>query len=202
MTGSTGSRIVSNDVYNNVIAGIDVEADSTGTSMANNIIVDNGLTLSSSKGNIYVDATSLTGTTLDYDMVFLHSAPPTQSTDHVGQREIHVACRLSWSPPAWRRTASKAIRCGSAATGNFHLQARSPAIDSANTAASGEPTADISGRSRLSTTGVRTSFHRAHDGYFRFNSGFRAIAVLLWWLPMRNWWKPSKGRCKKCWHRC
>ena len=57
-------------------AGINVEGSSTGATIANNISVDNGNSNTSfgQHGNIRVDATSITGTTLDYDLVFLHSS--------------------------------------------------------------------------------------------------------------------------------
>ncbi len=68
---STGNIIVGNTVYYNVTAGINVEGYSTGTIIANNISVDNGLTSTRTRSNIRVDENSINGTSLDYDLVFL-----------------------------------------------------------------------------------------------------------------------------------
>ncbi len=67
----------------NVTAGINLEgtrAGSGGATIANNIMVDNGLllqvgggTASGQAGNMRVDAHSLSGTTLDYNLFYLNS---------------------------------------------------------------------------------------------------------------------------------
>jgi len=71
---SRNTLIVSNTVVGNMTAGINVEGDSIDTTLANNISVDNALTNTfGQKGNICVDMTSVSGTTVDYDIVFLGS---------------------------------------------------------------------------------------------------------------------------------
>src|SRR5207253_1381695 len=56
---STSTTIVSNTVYLNTTAGINVEATSTGATIRNNISMDNALSNSfGQKGNIRVDANS------------------------------------------------------------------------------------------------------------------------------------------------
>src|SRR6266498_1840733 len=69
--GSTGQRIISNTVYDNVAAGINVEGSSTGATIENNIAVDNGINSPRTNGNIRVDSTSTTGTTVNFNLVFL-----------------------------------------------------------------------------------------------------------------------------------
>ena len=77
--------IVGNTVHGNVTAGINLEGlpgqGSGGATLANNILVDNGLlngAPSAMPGNIRVDSRSITGTTLNYDMVYLTSGTGVQ----------------------------------------------------------------------------------------------------------------------------
>ncbi len=61
---------MSNTVYDNVTAGINVEGSSTGTILANNISVDNGLPTSPrTKGDIRMTSTAAPGTSIDYDQI-------------------------------------------------------------------------------------------------------------------------------------
>ena len=65
----------------------------------------------------------------------------------------YTRSRRSGPRPDRRRTASRPIRSGRAPSGgDFHLTAGSPAIDSANSGASGQPTADADGNPARSTT--------------------------------------------------
>jgi parallel beta-helix repeat protein len=142
--GSTNQRIISNTVYDNVAAGINVEGSSTGATVMNNISVDNGIDSPRTHSNIRVDATSTTGTTVDYNLVFL-STPDTMyvwgktsysslSAFQVTGQEAHgVQANPSW------------VAAGS----NFHLRSGSRAIDSANSGASGETSTDLEGSGRV-----------------------------------------------------
>ena len=59
VSGATDSTIVSNTVYGNMTAGINVEGTSTGTTLANNISVNNGLPSSPrTKGDIRVTSSA------------------------------------------------------------------------------------------------------------------------------------------------
>src|SRR6266508_1395385 len=133
--GSTNQRIISNTVYDNVAAGINVEGSSTGATIENNIAVDNGINSPRTSGNIRVDSTSTTGTTVNYNLVFL-SVPDVMyqwgSDKYDSLQAFRAATGMEshgdQDDPSWV----------SAASGDFHLLAGSPAIDSADSAVSGE----------------------------------------------------------------
>jgi len=151
MNGSPGQRIVSNSVYKNVTAGINVEGNSTGATLANNISVDNGLNSSTTKSNIRVDSSAMAGTTLDYDVVFLHSP----------------GVMITWGSTSYTSLAAFVSATGresngtqadplweAADAGDFHLVAGSPAIDSANSGVSGESDLDADGNPRFDDPGT------------------------------------------------
>jgi parallel beta-helix repeat protein len=72
VSGAPDNIIVSNTIYDNRTAGINVEGTSTGTRLANNISVNNGLRVSSrTKGDIRVTSTATSGTTIDYDQIYM-----------------------------------------------------------------------------------------------------------------------------------
>ena len=66
-----GTRIIGNTVFNNATAGINVEGNSSGATLANNISMDNAVGSSTTLGNIRVDGRSAPDTTLDYNIYFL-----------------------------------------------------------------------------------------------------------------------------------
>jgi len=148
---STDVVVVANTVYNNVTAGINFEG-STGTpassrgTVRNNITVDNGLQSTTTRGNIRVDAKSLSGTTLDYDLMNLSSTGTmiTWGTtaysslaafrNAIGQEQQGIQDDPRWVAP------------GSA---DFHLRSGSLAIDSADSGAPGQPATDFDGVARV-----------------------------------------------------
>ena len=133
---STGQRLIANSVYKNVTAGINVEGSSTGATIANNISVDNGIASPRTRSNIRVDSASTSGTTMDYDLVYLSSPDVMLIWNSVnytslaafksatGQETHGIQADPKWASPG---------------AGDFHLTAGSPAIDSANSGASGQP---------------------------------------------------------------
>jgi parallel beta-helix repeat protein len=148
---SPNQIIVSNTVYGNTTSGINVEGTagttaSQGATLQNNIAVDNGLHSFGTKGNIRVDANSTLGTTIDYDLVNLSSTGTmftwgnTQYTSlwalqaATGQEAHGLQGDPLWASPG---------------TGNFQLQEGSPGIDSANSAAPGQPATDAGGAPRV-----------------------------------------------------
>jgi len=145
-SNARGATIVANTVYKNVTAGINVEGKSTGATLRNNISVDNGMNSPRSHGNIRVDSNSISGTTLDYDLVYL-SAPDILliwgSTSYTSLAAFQKASGQEThainADPKWR----------AAAQGDFHLMAGSPAIDSADSGAKNQPPVDIDGRARV-----------------------------------------------------
>jgi parallel beta-helix repeat protein len=146
MNGSPGQQVVSNSVYKNVTAGINVEGTSSGTTLVNNISVDNGINSPATKGNIRVDSTSIPGTTLDYDEVFLHS----------------TSVMIVWGSTSYSSLAAFVAATGqeshgiqadprweAADAGDLRLMASSPAIDSANSGVSDESDLDADGNPRV-----------------------------------------------------
>jgi parallel beta-helix repeat protein len=144
--GSRETRVLANTIYGNVTAGINVEGGSTGATVANNISVQNGVDSPRTASNIRVDAASVPGTSVDYDLVHLDG----------GGKLL-----LIWNSASYRSLTEFQLRTGQElhgvdvdprwkdrAAGNFHLAARSPAIDSATSAVRRQPRADINGTRR------------------------------------------------------
>ena len=143
---AVGQRIISNSVYRNVTAGINVEGGSTGTLVTNNISVDNAINGPRTRGNLRVDSASMIGTSVNYDVLFTN-APDILvvwgSTTYTslasfrsatGQEATGIQANPDWSSPG---------------TGDFHLTEGSPAIDSANSGASGQQGEDADGAPRV-----------------------------------------------------
>jgi len=142
---STGQRIISNTVYGNVTAGINVEGSSTGATVANNISVDNGVNSPRTKSNIRVDATSTSGTTVNWNLVYLSVSGQVMYVWGSKSYATLAALQSATGQESRGRQANPSF----VATGsNFHLKAGSPAIDAANSAASGETTTDLAGTTR------------------------------------------------------
>jgi parallel beta-helix repeat protein len=70
---SPGLRIVRNTTYQNVTAGINVEGNSTDTTIRRNVSIDNAIGGPRNPSNIRIETGSTEGTTLDEDHVFLSS---------------------------------------------------------------------------------------------------------------------------------
>lgn len=168
VSSSPTQRIIGNTVYNNVAAGINVEGSSTGVTVMNNIAVDNGIGSPRTHGNIRVDKTSTTGTTLDYNIYHLTA----------------VDTMVIWGSTSYKTLAAMRTASGQEAHGiqgdplwmnpgggDFHLASGSPAIDSANSGASGQTVIDVEGLPRVDDpvtpdtgAGVRTYDDRgAHE---------------------------------------
>jgi parallel beta-helix repeat protein len=147
----TGQRIIANTAYKNVTAGINVEGNSTGATLANNISVDNGIKSPRTHSDIRIEAGSTAGTTMDYDLVYL-TVPDT----------VLIWNSTSYSSLAAFRSASGQEAHGiqadprwvSPSAGDFHLTAGSPAIDSADSGANGQPTVDTEGNARVDDPGT------------------------------------------------
>ncbi len=153
---STGQRLIANTVYKNLTAGINVEGSSTGATIANNVSVDNGIASPRTHSNIRVDSASTSGTTMDYDVVYLSTPDVMLIWNSVNYTSL-TAFKSATGQETHGTQASP--RFQNAAGGDFHLTAGSPAIDSANSGASGQPSVDAEGNPRLddpatSNTGV------------------------------------------------
>jgi parallel beta-helix repeat protein len=181
---STGQTIISNSVYKNVTAGINVEGTSPGATIYDNISVDNGIASPRTHSDIRVEKGSTTGTTVDWNLVYL-STPDT----------LLIWNSVSYSTLSAYQAASGQMANGivadpkwlDAANGDFHLTAGSPAIDSANSAIAGEPATDVEGNARVDDahtpntgTGPRTYDDR---GAYEFQPPDYAPAAALQITP-------------------
>jgi parallel beta-helix repeat protein len=152
--GATNQMIVGNTVFKNVTAGINLEGGSTGGTVQNNISVDNGIGSPRTKGNIRVDSNSISGTTVDHDLVQISSSG-----------YMFVWGTTSYNTLSAFRTATGQEQHGiqasplfvSPASDDFRLGSTSPAIDSANSGAPGEQMFDLAGAPRVdSPTTINT----------------------------------------------
>jgi parallel beta-helix repeat protein len=144
---SPGARIIGNSVFDNVTAGINVEGNSTGATIFNNISVDNGINSPRTRSNIRVSTSSTPGTTMDYNVVYLSTSGDmyhwngsyykSLSALHAAAPDVEV--HAIQADPAWVAPAS----------GDFHLKAGSPGIDSADSGVSGAPAVDAEGNARV-----------------------------------------------------
>ncbi len=163
---------IGNTVVGNVTTGINLEggSGSGGGTLINNITVDNGLlqqvgggTSPGNPGNIRVDAQSIAGTTLDYNMVFLNSGTvqfvwgTTSYTSlaafqaDVPTQEVHglQADPLLAIPAPIAQRPAEAPWNIAINLGDYHITGGSPAIDSANSNAPGEAALDLDGLARV-----------------------------------------------------
>jgi parallel beta-helix repeat protein len=141
-----GQRIIGNTVYRNVTAGINLEGSSSGGTVVNNISVDNGIGSPRTKSNIRVDANSIPGARVDSNLVHLTQPSPMYTwgtTSYTSLSAFQAATGQEphglQAAPSWR----------SAGAGDFHLNAGSPAIDSADSGVSGQSPTDADGNGRV-----------------------------------------------------
>ena len=142
----SGERIVANSVYKNVTAGINVEGTSPGAMLANNISVDNGIKSPRQHSNIRIEAGSTAGTTIDYDLVYLSVADTMIIWDSVAYTSLS-SLQAATGQEAHGLQADPLF--ANADGGDLHLMAGSPAIDSADSGAIGQPSEDIDGNPRV-----------------------------------------------------
>jgi parallel beta-helix repeat protein len=156
-SGGPDNTVVANTVYNNVTAGINVEEASTGTTLANNISVNNGLPTSHrTKGEIRVTTSATRGTTIDYDLIYMTNTTATaitwDSVTFTSLAALHarypkVEAHGLQARPDWVRPGS----------GDFQLKGNSPAIDSASSSAPGQLLYDQEGTRRRDDPHVRNT---------------------------------------------
>ena len=169
---STGTRLIGNTVYDNVTAGINAEGGSTGVTFANNISVDNGIASPRTHGNLRVDSASDSGSSINDDLVYLSTPDIMVIWDGVGYSSLAALraatgqeARGIQADPRWRNRGA----------GDFHLLTGSPAIDSANSGASGQSATDLEGRARVDDAGTPNTGvgPRAYDdrGAYEFTPG-------------------------------
>jgi parallel beta-helix repeat protein len=143
--GATGQRIIANTVYKNSAAGINVESGSTGATIANNISVENGINSPRTHGDIRVESGSTSGTSMDYDLVYRSARDTILVWNSVSYMSV-ASFTSATGQETHGRQQNPMFR--NPAGGDFHLGARSPAIDSANSGVSGQPKLDVDGNPR------------------------------------------------------
>jgi parallel beta-helix repeat protein len=153
---SPNQVIVANTVYGNTTSGINLEGTagttaSSGATVANNISVNNALQSFGTKGNIRVDANSLTGTTIDYDLVYLNSTGTMFTWGNTRYASLS-ALQSATGQEAHGIQADPLLRYPAQA--DFHLAQHSPAVDSANTSVTGWPLIDADGSPRVDDRGA------------------------------------------------
>lgn len=143
---STGNRVVGNSAYRNATAGLNAEGGSTGTTFVNNIAVDNGIGSSRTRGNIRVDSSSDGSSSMNGDVMFLSSPDVMVIWNGVNYSSVAALqtatgqeARGLQADPRWRAPGA----------GDFRLTAGSPAIDSADSGASGQRATDLTGAARV-----------------------------------------------------
>jgi parallel beta-helix repeat protein len=141
---STGTRYVANTSFGNHNDGFSIEGSSTGTTLANCIAVNNGL--STGEFDLFVAASSIGGFKSNFDVLW----------NSVQKAPIKFNNKLYWSAAGFRKATGNELRGMSRnprfvkpSAGNFRLRSGSPAIDSANSGASGQPFWDVAGRGRV-----------------------------------------------------
>lgn len=143
---STGNRVVGNSIYRNATAGLNAEGGSTGTAFANNVSVDNGIGSTRTRGNIRVDSSSDTSSSMNSDLMFLSSPDVMVIWNGVNYSSV-AALRTATGQEARGLQADPRWRAPGA--GDFRLSAGSPAIDSADSGVSGQTATDLTGAARV-----------------------------------------------------
>jgi parallel beta-helix repeat protein len=146
--GAPDNTIASNTVDSNMTAGINVEGASTGTTLANNISVNNGLPASPrTKGDIRVTSSAIPGTLIDYDEIYMTKTTGTIITWDSATFKSLAALHAPY-PDVEADGLQANPNWASPESGDFHLTENSPAIDSANSSVPGQLTHDQEGTPR------------------------------------------------------
>lgn len=146
------ARVIANTVYNNYDSGIEMTT-STGTVLANNISVDNGIGSLRTSGNIRADSASAPTSTVNDDLVFLRV--PGTVIDWGGVKYGSLATFRAATGQESRGIEANPQFVNPLAA-SFRLLSGSPAIDSANTAAPGQPLLDADGLGRYDDAAPNT----------------------------------------------
>ena len=138
------ARVVANTVVGNSDSGIEATT-STGTLLANNVSVDNGINSPRTSGNVRVDKASAATTTVNDDLVFLRTTGVMIDWNGVKYASL-AAFRTATGQES--RGLEGDPRFVATASADFRLLAGSPAIDSANSGAPNQPAKDFDGNVR------------------------------------------------------
>jgi parallel beta-helix repeat protein len=182
----TGGRIIGNTVYYNCTDGINVEGTSGNYNIENNVSMDNAtgaiinptpIAINPSTGEPYYTniCNRRTGNIGVYD-----SAPATTTANYNLVDQSGQGAWYTWAGTAYSSQAALTAATGQEANGIFanpkfanaagwdlQLTEGSPAIDSADSHASGEQATDILGNHRVDDRGTPNTGHPAGSYYDR-----------------------------------
>jgi parallel beta-helix repeat protein len=181
----TGGRIIGNTVYFNCTDGINVEGTSGNYDIENNVSVNNAtgavinptpIVPNPSTGQPYTnDCKRRIGNIGVYD-----SAPATTTANYNLVYQSGAGAWYTWAGTTYNTQSALHSATGQEANGKFQnplfvnasawnlqLSAGSPAIDSANSAASGEKTTDILGNARVDDPNTPNTGNLAGSYYDR-----------------------------------
>ncbi len=173
----TGGRLIGNTIYHNCTSGINVEGTSGSYTVKNNIAVDNavypaynGISCNRRAGNIGIWDSAPASSTVDNNLVYLTKA----GTMYVFGSSYSSLAAMRAATGQEQRGIQADPKFAGAAAGNLQLTEGSPAIDSADSGASGEQATDILGAGRsddplVANTGIGP---RSYDdiGAYEFGS--------------------------------
>jgi parallel beta-helix repeat protein len=137
---SKSVRYVNNTSYGNRRDGISVEGNSTDASLANNLLVDNGM--SATEYDLYVDSSSTSGFSADYDMAYNHALASAVKVAGTTYKKLSDYADASGQE---KHGASVDPDFADAASSDFRLTPGSVAVDSADAGASGFTDTDRDG---------------------------------------------------------
>jgi parallel beta-helix repeat protein len=174
----TGGRIIGNTVYHNCTSGINVEGTSGNYLVENNIAVDNavypaynGISCNRRAGNIGIWDSAPGSTTVDANLVYLTKS----GTMYVFGSSFSSLAAMKAATGQEQHGLQADPLFVDADEGNLAPQPGSPAIDSADSGASGEQPADINGNPRVDDPAVPNTGigPRAYDdrGAYEFQPG-------------------------------
>jgi parallel beta-helix repeat protein len=182
----TGGRIVGNTVFGNCTDGINVEGTSGNYDIENNVSMNNAtgavinptpIATNPSTGGPYY--TNLCNRRIGNIGVY-DSAPASTTANYNLVWQSGSSAKYTWNGTVYNTQAALTAATGQEANGifkdpqfanagasNFQLTEGSPAIDSANAAASGEQSTDILGNSRVDDPSVSNTGNPAGSYYDR-----------------------------------
>jgi parallel beta-helix repeat protein len=143
ISAAPNANVVSNTAVGNSASGLNVEGGSTGTSLRNNIAVDNAVATTRSKGDIRVDAASTSGSSADRDLVF-QSDGSTRSYEWAGAL-YSTRDALQAATGQEGNGVQGDPRFASLTGRDLQLTGTSPAVDAADSGASGWTDGDRDG---------------------------------------------------------
>lgn len=147
ISSSPNAVVVSNTSVGNATSGLNVEGvsgkGSTGTLLRDNISVDNAVNTTRSKGSIRVDAASVSGTTIDHDLVFeSDGTTPLFEWGGVLYTSLSTFRSASGQENHGKAGNPKFVDLGAR---NLQLGPTSPALDAADSSVSGWVNGDQTG---------------------------------------------------------